>query len=58
MKLILLSDNLLQMLKTNVFRLFPCVQYFEDIPNYVNYLIKYAQTVLEMLVRIRFSRIA
>ena len=41
------------MLKTNkCFQVFR-VQNFDDLPNYDNYLIKYAKTVLEML-RIRF----
>ena len=31
----------------------PCIEYFEDLPNNANYIIKYGKTVLKML-RIRF----
>ena len=43
------------MLKTNMFKICPCTEYFDDLPNYANYLIKYAQTDLEVL-RIRFNK--
>ena len=42
------------------FKMFPCIQYFEDLPSYANYLIKYAnmhkyaQITFREMLRIRF----